>query len=70
MEPLRGDAPDLLPRPFKLLDIGDAKRQRGIFDLDEARQRVSLGIDHRPAQHGVQRSGGAIGADAELLVVS
>ena len=45
-----------------------AERQRGLVDLDEARQRVALGIDHGFAQLGGEQPGAAIRTDPELVL--
>ena len=45
-----------------------ARLERGLVDLDEARQRVALGIDHGFAQLGGEQPGAAIRTDPELVL--
>src|SRR3954447_8763064 len=43
-----------------------AKGEAGLVHLHQARQRLALGIDHRPAELAEQQPGGLVGAEPEL----
>src|SRR5437016_7436026 len=45
-----------------------AERDDRLIGLDDAAQRLALGVDHGPAQLGAQHPGGSVRAEAELAL--
>ena len=48
--------------------LSGVEGQRGFVDLDQARQGIAVGVDHRTAQLGSEHPGGAVRAEPELLL--